>query len=245
MSPRTTYESNDTTFDYEETGDALDEGSEDGGNAIVLRGSRLSKSYGGTFPFTTATTVLEGIDIELRRREITGIVGANGSGKSTLLKILAGIDAADSGTIERNGTVGWCPQSSRLYERLTIRETFELFGTGHGLGDSVIENKTNELAEKLDFVSDLDTLIEDLSGGNRQKVNLGISLVHEPDILLLDEPYTGFDWETYLAFWELTDELKTAGTGIAIVSHLLRKRDRFDRVYRLEDGGIRRNDRDE
>lgn len=228
-----------------ETRDSATENDESASGEVVLRGTDISKSYGWSLPFASQTEVLDGVDVELRSGEITGIVGANGSGKSTLLKILAGIHAADSGTVERIGSVGWCPQSSRLYDRLTIRETFELFGSGHGLDDAAIENQVDRLAERLDFVSDLDTRVEDLSGGNRQKVNLGVSLVHEPDILLLDEPYTGFDWETYLAFWELTEELTERGTGIALVSHLLRKRDRFDRVYELGDDGLREDDRDE
>ncbi|MFC7079329.1 ATP-binding cassette domain-containing protein [Halorussus caseinilyticus] len=246
MSPDSTHDSSGhATSRGDATADAPDAGgTRDGGN-VVLRGTDLCKTYGGSLPFTAATEVLDGVNVELYGGQITGIVGANGSGKSTLLKILAGIDSADSGTVERIGDVGWCPQSSRLYERLTVRETFELFGTGHGLDDDAIEDRMHDIADRLDFVSDLDTLVEDLSGGNRQKVNLGVSLVHEPDVLLLDEPYTGFDWETYLAFWELTDDLKASGTGIAIVSHLLRKRDRFDRVYELEDGTLREAERDE
>lgn len=215
------------------------------GGDVVLCGRGIVKSHGGLLPFSSEHVVLDGVDVDVRAGEITGIVGANGSGKSTLLRILAGIDGPDGGSVERNGSVGWCPQESRLYDRLTVRETFQLFGTGHGLEDDTIERRTAELANRLEFTADFDTRIEDLSGGNRQKVNLGVSLVHEPDVLLLDEPYSGFDWETYLAFWGLTDDLIASGTGIAIISHLLRKRDRFDRVFELEGGVLQVADRDE
>jgi ABC-2 type transport system ATP-binding protein len=80
--------------------------------------------------------------------------------------------------------------------------------------------------------------VEELSGGTRQKLNLAISLMHDPELLLLDEPYAGFDWETYLRFWELSEHRRDAGMGILIVSHLLAERDRLDRIYELCEGRI-------
>jgi ABC-2 type transport system ATP-binding protein len=81
--------------------------------------------------------------------------------------------------------------------------------------------------------------IEELSGGTRQKLNLALALMHEPDLLLLDEPYSGFDWETYLRFWEMSERRRDEGMGILIVSHFLSERERLDRVYELRDGRCR------
>ncbi|WP_247729804.1 ATP-binding cassette domain-containing protein [Halovivax limisalsi] len=182
--------------------------------------------------------VLTGADVTLTEGEIVGIVGGNGSGKSTLMKILVGALQADAGHVTRDGTIGWCPQETLLYDRLTVAESFDLFGEAYDLHDERVVDRRDALADRLDFDEFLEYRVDHLSGGNRQKVNLAIALLHEPDLLLLDEPYTGFDWETYLAFWNLTDSLVENGTTIAIISHLISERERFDRILELEDGTL-------
>jgi len=211
----------------------------DTSSSPVLRASGLEKTYRSKIPFVgRSVAVLTGADIELRPGEIVGIVGANGSGKSTLMKLLVGALQPDAGSVSRDATVGWCPQETLLYDRLTVRETFDLFGEAYGMTDQRVERRRGELADQLDFERFLDYRIDHLSGGNRQKVNLAIALLHDPDVLLLDEPYTGFDWETYLAFWTLTESLVEGGTAIAIISHLISERERFDRILELKDGRL-------
>lgn len=204
----------------------------------VFHAEGIEKRYDSHIFQRGAVEVLSGVDLELSTSEIVGIVGENGSGKSTLLQILAGVLEPDAGDITRSGTIGWCPQEPLLYDRLTVKETFTLFGEAYGLSEKTIEQTTADLAERLGFEEYLDYRIEHLSGGNRQKVNLSVSLLHDPDLLLLDEPYTGFDWETYLSFWKLTEEIIESRTGIAIVSHLLNERERFDPIYELHDGTL-------
>ncbi|MFB6352528.1 MAG: ABC transporter ATP-binding protein [Halobacteriales archaeon] len=209
----------------------------------VLAGTGLEKTYRSPVPFVgRSVEVLTGADVALAPGEIVGIVGANGSGKSTLMRILVGALRPDAGTVERRGSVGWCPQETLLYDRLTVDETFELFGEAYGLSDERTVERRDELAGQLDFERFLDYRVDHLSGGNRQKVNLAVALLHDPDVLLLDEPYTGFDWETYLAFWELTDDLVAGGTSIAIISHLISERERFDRILELRDGRLHERD---
>lgn len=204
----------------------------------VLSASNITKTYGSSLPFSRTVEVLTGASIEVFSGEIVGIVGENGSGKSTLMKILVGVLDQDDGEVNRGGTIGWCPQETLLYDRLTVRETFRLFGTGYGLDEDEIATAMDNLGNRLDFDQYSDFRIDQLSGGNRQKVNLGIALMHHPDVLLLDEPYTGFDWETYQTFWEMSENLVGDGTAIVIISHLLQERDRIDRVYELEDGTL-------
>lgn len=207
-------------------------------DAVVLTATDVTKTYGSRIPFTRSVEVLTGASIDVHPGEIVGIVGENGSGKSTLMKILVGVLEQDEGAVERHGTIGWCPQETLLYDRLTVRETFDLFGTGYGLSDEEITAAMERLAERLDFERYLEYRIDRLSGGNRQKINLGIALMHDPDVLLLDEPYTGFDWETYQTFWGLSEELVDRGISIVLISHLLQERERLDRVYELDEGTL-------
>jgi ABC-2 type transport system ATP-binding protein len=209
------------------------------GASTVLRATGLKKTYDSRIPLVgRSVEVLTGADLELSAGEIVGIVGANGSGKSTLMEILVGALQPDAGDVSCDTTVGWCPQESLLYDRLTVAETFALFGEAYSLSDEQVRERRDELAASLDFEQFLDYRIDHLSGGNRQKVNLAVALLHDPDVLLLDEPYTGFDWETYLAFWDLTETLVEEGTSIAIISHLISERERFDRILELRDGRL-------
>jgi ABC-type multidrug transport system ATPase subunit len=189
---------------------------------------------------TRSVDVLDGATLEVRRGEVVGIMGENGSGKSTLMQILAGVLGTDAGTVQRSGAVGWCPQEPRLYDRLTVDETFRLFGRAYGMDDEERQEARDWLTDTLDFEQFADRQVRHLSGGNEQKLNLSVALMHDPDLLLLDEPYTGFDWETFLAFWDLTEELRERGVGVAIISHIISERDRFDVVYELHDGHLHR-----
>jgi ABC-type multidrug transport system ATPase subunit len=92
------------------------------------------------------------------------------------------------------------------------------------------------LLNELRFAKYAGYRVEELSGGTRQKLNLGLALLHDPQLLLLDEPYSGFDWETYVRFWEMAEDRRQQGMGILIVSHLLTERDRLTRVYELREG---------
>ncbi|QCC50712.1 ABC transporter ATP-binding protein [Halapricum salinum] len=206
---------------------------------VVLRADEISKTYESVLPFVGRTVeVLEGAGVEIEAGEIVGIVGENGAGKSTLMQILVGALGADEGAVAVDGAVGWCPQEPLLYDRLTVRETFRLFGTAYGMDDGEIAEARDHYADLLGFEQFLDYRVDHLSGGNRQKINLSVALMHDPDVLLLDEPYTGFDWETYLAFWNLTEELTEQGTAIAIISHFVSERERFDRIVELADGAL-------
>ena len=211
-----------------------------GESDAVVRAKEVKKTYDSWLPFTRSVEVLNGATLEVGRGEVVGIMGENGSGKSTLMQILAGILDHDSGDVSRAGTTGWCPQEPRLYDRLTVDETFQLFGRAYDMSDEEIREAQSWLMEELDFERFRDRQVRHLSGGNRQKVNLSVALMHDPDLLLLDEPYTGFDWETFLAFWDLTEELRDRGVGVAIISHIINERDRFDIIFELHDGHLHR-----
>lgn len=168
--------------------------------------------------------------------ELVGLVGENGSGKSTLMQIIVGLVGRDAGRVERPARLGYCPQQPMLWEKLTVDEHFELFARAYGLNEVARDRSVAALLEELQFARYRGYRVEALSGGTRQKLNLALALMHEPELLLLDEPYSGFDWETYVHFWEMSERRRDAGMGILIVSHLLTERQRLDRVYELRDG---------
>lgn len=209
----------------------------DQGASVLLRGAGVTKSFRtGWWPRRRSKQVLRGADLELHPGEIVGLVGENGSGKSTLMQILVAALDRDAGTVERHGSVGFCPQEPVLYERLTCDEHVELFGRGYGMSPDVLERAREELYDTLGFAEWRRTRVEELSGGTRAKLNLGLALLPDPDLLLLDEPYAGFDWDTYQRFWELTAARRDAGRTLLIISHFITDAERFDRIYDLVGG---------
>jgi ABC-type multidrug transport system ATPase subunit len=205
----------------------------------VLVARDVEKSFHrGIWPVRRKIEVLKGATLEVRAGELVGLVGENGSGKSTLMQIIVGLLKRDAGEVERPERLGYCPQLPMVWEKLTVDEHFELYGRAYGMEDAVREQAVIGLLEELQFTKYRTYRIEELSGGTRQKLNLALSLMHEPELLLLDEPYSGFDWETYLRFWEMSERRRDGGMGILIVSHLLAERERLDRMYELCEGRI-------
>ena len=203
----------------------------------VLRAEGLTKSYSrGLWPSRRMFPVLVDVDLELCAGEVVGLVGENGSGKSTLMKILVGALDADAGRVEVAGRVGYCPQEPLLYERLTCDEHLQLFGVAYGMDREAAEAAAEELYQSLGFARWRGTQVAEMSGGTRAKLNLALALLSDPDLLLLDEPYAGFDWDTYGRFWELTADRRAAGRSVLVVSHFVTDEERFDRIVEMREG---------
>lgn len=204
----------------------------------VLAASGIWKAYRrGVWPRRRTLQVLNGADLSMAPGEIVGLVGENGSGKSTLMKVLVGDLAADSGTLDRTESFGYCPQVPVLYERLTCDEHLDLFGAAYGLDPGDLARSRTALYTDLGFARFAETRVEELSGGTRSKLNLALAMLHDPALLCLDEPYAGFDWDTYQKFWELTAARRADGASLLIISHFIADEERFDRIYDLIDGG--------
>jgi ABC-type multidrug transport system ATPase subunit len=196
----------------------------------VLTLRHVSKSYD--------QPVLRDCSAAVGAGESVAIVGENGSGKSTLLKIIVGLLRPDGGQVTWHGRIGYCPQELLLYERLTVRENLSYFGAAYGLDRQSIERASQYLFERLNFLAYRGQFVAKLSGGTKQKLNLAIALLHDPDLLVLDEPYQGFDYETYLAFLALVDELRARGKSILVVTHLAEDRRRYSRLLKLVEGHL-------
>ena len=197
--------------------------------APILSVRDVCKSYG-------RKKVLRGGILQAHAGEIVCIVGENGSGKSTLLKIIIGALKPDGGFVQRPGKVGYCPQEALLYSYLTVAEHFRLFGAAYGLSRQTAQQRGQEFMQRFAYQAYRDVRVHQLSGGTRQKLNLSLALLHDPPLLLLDEPYAGFDWETYQGFLRYAEQMRHQGKCLVMVSHLVYDRQRFDAVYHLHEG---------
>jgi ABC-2 type transport system ATP-binding protein len=177
--------------------------------------------------------VLRDVSFQAHAGEMIGIVGENGAGKTTLLRIVAGLLRPSRGHVEVHGRLGYCPQDPQVHAALTVAQNIEWFAAAYRMADT---RPADVLIADLAFERHRHALVRTLSGGTRQKLNLTLALMHAPTVLLLDEPYQGFDWETYQRFWAMAEESRAAGQTILIISHLFFERERFDRVLWLHDG---------
>jgi len=203
---------------------APDPAADDSG-AVVLAVEQVSKRYRGR-------TVLRDVSLVARAGTVLAITGENGAGKSTLLRLCAGLDAPDHGAIRRCGRVGYCPQEPALFDMLTAAEHLRLFGAGRRQSAAA----GTELLAGMDFTAPPRTLARDLSGGARQKLSLAIALLGGPRLLLLDEPYQGFDLGSYLNFWDHVTTWTDQGAAVVLVTHLLTEAHRADHVLELTAG---------
>ncbi len=202
-------------------------------NKSILQVRHVAKSFG-------RHTVLKDVSFQTEKGQIIAIMGENGAGKSTLLKILVGLLKPNQGKIVLYGSLGYCPQELLIFDRLTVLENLKYFYTAYGLGKLPVTNTGNKylntLLEKLNFKEYQNTLVTHLSGGTKQKLNLTLALLSEPELLILDEPYAAFDWQTYLYFWELAVEWRNRGKNIILVSHIIYDRSKIDTLFELRDG---------
>lgn len=174
---------------------------------VTLTAVGIEKSFRrGIWPLRRTSAVLRGVNLTLYEGEVVGLVGENGSGKSTLMNILVGGLAADEGTVSHVGRIGFCPQQPVVYARLTCDEHFELFGRAYQLTNTAESQAREAIYAALGFGKYASTRADQLSGGTLAKLNLGLALLADPELLLLDEPYAGFDWDTYLKFWASTSD---------------------------------------
>ncbi|MDX6508128.1 MAG: type transport system ATP-binding protein [Gaiellaceae bacterium] len=205
--------------------------------AIAVRG--LRKSYG-------ALEAVRGIDFEVRRGEVFGLLGPNGAGKTTTVEILEGYRRRDAGEVEVLGTdpasaggdwrerIGVVLQSSAMYETLTTAEMLRLFA-----GYYREPRPVDEVVELVGLQEKQDERVRRLSGGQRRRLDLGLALIGDPELVFLDEPTTGFDPRARRQAWETIRGLRGLGKTILLTTHYLDEAEQLaDRVAVLAQGRI-------
>jgi ABC-2 type transport system ATP-binding protein len=184
------------------------------------------------------TSALDPVELEIWDGDAVALVGPNGAGKSTLLSLLAGALEPSAGRIERrNGVrIGWAPQRPAQYGRLSARENLELFARLEGEADPGAA--AQRLLDAFELPGEA-APSANLSVGNRQRLNLAISLLGSPDVLLLDEPTAALDPEQRRRLWERAAALRAAGGAIVFATQNVDELERMaDRVAALRDGRL-------
>ena len=177
--------------------------------------------------------VLTGVDLEVELGEVVAITGENGAGKTTLMRICAGLIPPDHGKVAVGGRLGYCPQITGLFQLLTADDHLVMFGRGVGMARTESLDRGRAILEEFGYPVGARTVVKDLSGGTRQKLNLALALLADPTVLLLDEPYQGFDRGTYVDFWDHCDRWRQEGRAVVVVTHMLAELERADRVVEM------------
>jgi ABC-2 type transport system ATP-binding protein len=179
---------------------------------------------------------LKGVSLSAARGELVAVIGPNGAGKTTLLSILARIQKPDAGSVDwPSGEVGWVPQQPALYGKLTVAENLSLFARLERVPD--VEASVERMLELTGLRRRAGDEVGRLSGGNRQRVNIAIGLLAEPELLLLDEPSAALDPRQRARLWEFILSLAGGGTTVLYATHNIQEADRYaDRVVVLADG---------
>jgi ABC-2 type transport system ATP-binding protein len=207
----------------------------------ALSFDRVTKRYG-------QTVAVDNVSLEVRRGEMFGLIGPDGAGKTTSIRLFCGLVHPDGGVVrvfDRDpvkdhraitAKVGYLSQRFSLYGDLSIDENIAFFAEIHGLRD--YRARRDRLLEMTQLVRFRDRLADQLSGGMKQKLALACTLVHEPDIILLDEPTTGVDPVSRREFWKLLSQFLAAGITIVMATPYLDEAERCTRVAMLDRGRL-------
>lgn len=209
--------------------------------SISVKG--LTKKFGNF-------TAVDHISFDVRKGEIFGFLGANGAGKTTAMRILCGLSKPSAGEgrvagwdIRRDQekikrSIGYMSQKFSLYPDLKTWENIELFGGIYGLNNKQIAAKTETMLKRLEMSDARNMFVRDMPLGWKQKLAFSIAMIHEPQIIFLDEPTGGVDPKTRRNFWEMIYEAAEAGVTVFVTTHYMDEAEYCDRVSIMVDGRI-------
>jgi ABC-2 type transport system ATP-binding protein len=208
----------------------------------LLEVHNVTRSYGDR-------AVLKDVSFSVRGGRITGFVGSNGAGKTTTMRIILGVLNPDSGAVtlddapigvDQRSRFGYMPEERGLYPKMKLAEQLIYLGRLHGMSAAQAQKSTDALLERLDLAERADTLIESLSLGNQQRAQIAAALVHDPDVLVLDEPFSGLDPIAVESVLDVLKDRADAGVPVLFSSHQLDIVERLcDDLIVIADGEIR------
>ena len=190
---------------------------------------------------------LDGLFLEIPKGASFGLLGPNGAGKTTLIRMLAGLLTPNSGSITIMGTTpsrrtafltGYMPQLHSLYNELSIYQNVSFFASIYGLKGKDKQQKIEDIIKRVELWDRRRDSVQNLSGGMRQRVSLACAIVHNPPLLLLDEPTVGLDPELRASFWEYFARLTHEGTTLVISSHTMDDAAHCDRLAFIRSGRV-------
>jgi ABC-2 type transport system ATP-binding protein len=195
-----------------------------------------------------AKSVLNGLTFSVAKGEIYGLLGPNGAGKTTSINILCNLLEADDGAATVNGKtiteatkhiIGVVPQEVSVYRDLTCRENLLFYARLYGLKSSVRMDRTNQLIQSFNLSKYENFEVAKLSGGWQRRINIAVGLVHQPSVLILDEPTAGLYVEARYELWKIIGDLKSMGVTILLTTHQLEEAERLcSRIGVLDEGRI-------
>jgi ABC-2 type transport system ATP-binding protein len=209
----------------------------------IIEARNLTRKFGDF-------TAVDSISFHVGRGEIFGFLGANGAGKTTAMRMLTGLLVPTSGEATVAGfdvyreaeqikrRIGYMSQKFSLYDDLTVAENIWFFGGIYGLSNSAIKEKTGSLLDRLGLTHVKDRMIGSLPLGWKQKIAFSTAIVHDPDVVFLDEPTGGVDPITRRQFWDMIYEASDRGTTLFVTTHYMDEAEYCDRVSIMVDGRI-------
>jgi ABC-2 type transport system ATP-binding protein len=225
--------------------DSRIEGSQPMSGELVLEATGLRKRFGDN-------QAVNGVDISVGPGETFGLLGPNGAGKTTSISMIAGLLAADSGSVmvagrpintrstDAKAAIGLVPQDLAIYPDLSARENLTFFGRLYGMKGPSLAKRIAEVLEVIGLADRANDRTKEFSGGMKRRLNIGIGLLHQPTLLILDEPTVGVDPQSRNAILESVEQLSRAGMAVLYTTHYMEEAERLcDRVAIIDQGVVK------
>jgi len=209
---------------------------------FIIKAQELTKNFGDL-------RAVDHLNLNIKRGEVFGFLGPNGAGKTTAISMMVGLLRPTSGKVfidgkevqeVEKGNIGICPQELVLWDFLTCKESLNLMGNMYEVPDDELKKRVDQLLEDLFLTEKANTVVGKLSGGMKRRMNLAMALVHEPEIVVLDEPSEGLDPQSRRVLWNYIHRLRDReGKTVILTTHLMEEADRLsDRIAIIDHGKL-------